>query len=84
MAGGTEVLLERARQRFAESRCEEALHLLDIIRDGGGDTDASRQLGIDIHRTLEERSDNFWLSAWLRHQQKELMCAKGDKSRETG
>ena len=74
LAGGTEVLLERAQQRYAEGRCEEALHLLDIIRDAGGDTDASRQLGIEIHRTLERRSNNFWLSAWLRQQQKKLLA----------
>lgn len=83
LAGGTEALLERARQRFAGNRCEEALHLLDIIRDAGGDTDASRQLGIDIHRALEKCSDNFWLNAWLRHQQDRLRSAMSDQAKET-
>ncbi len=79
LAGGTGALLERARQRYAEGRHEEALHLLDIIRDAGGDTDASRQLGLDIHRDLEMRSDNFWLSAWLRQQQLKLASGMGEQ-----
>jgi alkyl sulfatase BDS1-like metallo-beta-lactamase superfamily hydrolase len=72
LAGGPGPVLERAREKFAAGCNEEAIHLLDLIRDGGANTPESRDLGVEIHRTLLESSDNFWLSAWLENQIKLL------------
>ena len=72
LAGGTGAILERAREKQAAGRPEEALHLLDVIKDAGTDTAESRELGIEIHQALLDTSENFWLSAWLRNQIKLL------------
>ncbi len=68
LAGGSAAILERAREKYSKGKHEEALHLLDTIRDAGADGEESRALGTDIHRSLLEQSDNFWLSAWLKNQ----------------
>lgn len=68
LAGGAPAILERAREKFAAGRNQEALHLLDMIRDAGAETAASRELCSAVHRSLLESSDNFWLSSWLRNQ----------------
>ena len=68
LAGGAPAILERAREKFAAGRNQEALHLLDMIRDAGADSAASRELCSAVHRSLLESSDNFWLSSWLRNQ----------------
>ena len=68
LAGGTTALLQRAEDKFHAGNYEEALHLLDIIRDADEESDASRALGRDLHAVLLEQSENFWLSAWLRNQ----------------
>jgi alkyl sulfatase BDS1-like metallo-beta-lactamase superfamily hydrolase len=68
LAGGAGALLERAGDKHAQGKHEEALHLLDIIRNAGADTPESRQLGAQVHRALLAESDNFWLSSWLKNQ----------------
>lgn len=68
---GAEALLACAEQKFREGRCEEALHLLDVLRDGNAFSDGARKLAVDVHRALLEESDNFWLSSWLKQQIKE-------------
>lgn len=68
LAGGAEALLARAQQKFSAGKPEEAIHLLDIIRDAGADTAQSKALGIEIHQSLLQQTDNFWLSAWLNNQ----------------
>ena len=68
LAGGTAAILKRAEDKFSSGDNEQAIHLLDIIRDAGADTAASRELGIKVHQALLEQSENFWLSAWLKNQ----------------
>lgn len=72
LAGGAGALLERARDFYSRGQQEQALHMLDIIRNGGAETDASRQLAADVHRALLSESENFWLSSWLQHQVSQL------------
>jgi alkyl sulfatase BDS1-like metallo-beta-lactamase superfamily hydrolase len=72
LAGGAVAILARAQQKFSAGHNEEAIHLLDIIRDAGADTDQSRELGVKVHESLLEKTDNFWLSAWLKNQVKLL------------
>ena len=68
LAGGAAGRLERARQKLLNGRHEEAIHLLDIVRDAGADTPESRALGVEVHEALLGQSENFWLSSWLKHQ----------------
>jgi alkyl sulfatase BDS1-like metallo-beta-lactamase superfamily hydrolase len=72
MSGGAENILDRAREKFDNGLHEEAIHLLDIVRDAGADSDDSRQLCIAVHQALLENSENFWLSSWLNNQIKLL------------
>lgn len=65
---GVDTLVARAQQKFEAGEPEQALHLLDIIREAGEDTAESVALGIRVHRALLAASENFWLSAWLRNQ----------------
>lgn len=74
MSGGAAALLQRAQEKFASGRNEEALHLLDIIRDADADTTESRTLGARVHETLLKQTDNFWLSSWLKNEIKRLQA----------
>ena len=75
LAGGSDAILQRAREKFEAGEREQAIHLLDIIRDAGEDNDASRRLGTEVHESLLEESENFWLSSWLKNQVKLLQGA---------
>ena len=68
LAGGTAAILKRAGEKFAAGKNEEAIHLLDIIREAREDTAESRELGARVHEALLEKTDNFWLSSWLKNQ----------------
>ena len=68
LAGGTNALLRRAARKLADGKREEALHLLDIVRGAGVDTDEVRRLSLEVHESLLADSSNFWLSSWLRNQ----------------
>ena len=70
MAGGSAAVVQKAGDKFAEGHCEEALHLLDILREAQAETAASRALYAEIHEQLQAGSDNFWLSSWLKQQAK--------------
>ena len=68
MAGGVGAVARRAREKFEAGRREEAVHLLDLVRDAGADDAASLDLRIEVHESLLADSGNFWLSAWLENQ----------------
>ena len=72
LAGGPAAILKRAQEKFDAGKREEAIHLLDIIRDSGTDCAQSRELGIKIHTALLSETNNFWLSSWLQNQIKQL------------
>ncbi|GAB5450643.1 MAG: hypothetical protein Hals2KO_09710 [Halioglobus sp.] len=72
LAGGGEALLARAAEKLAQGSREAALHLLDIVCNGGEDSAASRALAVQVHESLLHDTDNFWLSSWL-HNQIELL-----------
>lgn len=68
LAGGVDAILQRATSKFEQGQHEEAIHLLDIIRSTTAGHEASQTLYIDIHKTLLDKSENFWLSSWLKNQ----------------
>lgn len=72
LSGGAAAVLQRAQEKFASGHYEEALHLLDIIRDSGSDSAESRGLGVKVHEALLQNTDNFWLMSWLKNQIKLL------------
>jgi alkyl sulfatase BDS1-like metallo-beta-lactamase superfamily hydrolase len=68
LAGGAEAIIQRATEKLQQGKREEAIHLLDIIRNAGADNDHSRALYIQAHKSLLADSENFWLSSWLENQ----------------
>ena len=65
---GADGLVARAQDRFKAGEREQALHLLEIVLDVQPRHPAALQAAIAIHESLLADSDNFWLSAWLRHR----------------
>lgn len=72
LAGGVGALVERAREKLAGDRCEEALHLLDIALSQAPEDPAAVGTAIEVHEKLLADSVNFWLSSWLQNQIKML------------
>jgi alkyl sulfatase BDS1-like metallo-beta-lactamase superfamily hydrolase len=64
-AAGADALLAAARAHLAADRPVEALHLTDVVLAADA-TPAARAVAADATRSLLDRSDNFWESAWLR------------------
>lgn len=72
LAGGSTAILQRAQEKFVAGNNQQALHLLDIIRNADADSAESRELGVEVHTALLGETDNFWLASWLKHQIKLL------------
>jgi alkyl sulfatase BDS1-like metallo-beta-lactamase superfamily hydrolase len=72
LAGGPASLVDRAKQKVATGRLEEAIHLLDIVLSEYPEQSDALSTAIDAHERLLAASENFWLSSWLRHQLKDL------------
>jgi len=72
LAGGPDAIVERARAHFGQGEREQALHLLDVVLSREAAPPAALALAIELHQALEAESQNFWLSAWLRHQSERL------------
>ena len=75
---GAEALVERARQRFDAGEREAALHLLDTVLEVDPGMEAARKLAAQVHRSLLDDSENFWLSSWLERQVALLSSAPGE------
>ncbi|WP_062261781.1 alkyl sulfatase dimerization domain-containing protein [Endozoicomonas arenosclerae] len=71
LAGGIEVLVDRAQQKVLEGRYEEALHLLDIAFSKD-DNEEALSTAVEIHQKLKLYSENFWLTSWLENQVDQL------------
>jgi alkyl sulfatase BDS1-like metallo-beta-lactamase superfamily hydrolase len=69
---GAEALVERARQKLDNGKCEEALHLLDIVLHAEPGHSSATDLAIGVHEKLLAGEENFWLSGWLENQLKLL------------
>jgi len=68
LAGGSNAIVDRAKQKIAEGRLEEAIHLLDIVLTEEPNHEGGLTTAIDAHERLLDASENFWLSSWLRNQ----------------
>ncbi|MAG31456.1 MAG: MBL fold metallo-hydrolase [Deltaproteobacteria bacterium] len=68
LAGGEDAIVDRADAKLASGRCEEALHLLDIVLSQDAPSARALELAVGVHRSLESESRNFWLTNWLQNQ----------------
>jgi alkyl sulfatase BDS1-like metallo-beta-lactamase superfamily hydrolase len=75
---GVDAMVERARQKYLAGKNEEALHLLDIVRNAEPNHAGAAALAIEVHEKLLEDANtfcttgNFWLVGWLQNQIKLL------------
>ena len=72
MAGGASALVGRARQKIAQGRLEEAIHLLDIVFTEEPNHEDALTAALDAHELFLASSKNFWLTSWLQNQIDEL------------
>ena len=72
MAGGASALVGRARQKIAQGRLEEAIHLLNIVFTEEPNHQDALTAALDAHELLLASSKNFWLTSWLQNQIDEL------------
>ncbi len=68
LAGGTERIVDRAREKLAAGAHEECIHLLDIVLAERPDDPEAVDVAIAVHERLLAESENFWLTGWLEHQ----------------
>ncbi|MCP5065861.1 MAG: MBL fold metallo-hydrolase [bacterium] len=68
LAGGTDALARRAREKLASGLPVEALHLVEIALGVEPDNLEAIEVSLEAHEQLESESENFWLTSWLRKQ----------------
>ncbi|MHA7649976.1 MBL fold metallo-hydrolase [Mycobacterium sp. ML4] len=62
---GADALIDRARAHLCAGRPLHAIHLAELVaRDHPG----AREVLIQAHEDLLAQSENFWETAWLKHQ----------------
>jgi len=75
---GIDKLLERAQQKSAAGKNEEALHLLDIVLNAEPQHSEAKKLATAVHEKLLAEAEtfcstgNFWLVGWLQNRIKLL------------
>ncbi len=69
---GVDRIVGRAAKKLAADQPEQALHLLDIVLSNQPDHAGARELSRQVHQRLLSRSENMWLTRWLKHQLKSL------------
>jgi glyoxylase-like metal-dependent hydrolase (beta-lactamase superfamily II) len=81
LAGGAEVVAERARAKLDAGAPLEAIYLAEIALAADADHRVALEVALDAHERLEKESENFWLTSWLRRQCKTLR-ERLDRARE--
>jgi alkyl sulfatase BDS1-like metallo-beta-lactamase superfamily hydrolase len=68
LAGGPDAVAERAMQKAAAGEPQQAIHLAEIALDADRSHPEALRASIAAHRTLLDRSVNFWETSWLRRE----------------
>lgn len=68
LAGGPEVVAARASERLASGAPVEAIYLAETALTADSKNVAALEVIIAAHERLEDESQNFWLTQWLRRQ----------------
>jgi alkyl sulfatase BDS1-like metallo-beta-lactamase superfamily hydrolase len=75
LAGGPDAVAARARTRLEAGELVEAIHLAEIVLTDRPDHRGALEVSLAAHEGLEEGSENFWLTSWLRRQARLLRRA---------
>ena len=84
LAGGAEVVAERAKHKLSRREPVEAIHLAEVALTASPTNPMALEVMIAAHEQLERESDNFWLTQWLRRQLTVLRGALEAAHREEG
>ncbi len=68
LAGGADPVAQRAREATDDGDHVRAIHLAEAALGVDPTHHIARRVMRDAHQDLLARSENFWLSSWLRHQ----------------
>ena len=77
MAGGADVIAERARKKLASGEWIAAIQLAEVVLSDTPLHQGALRASLDAHEALDAESVNFWLSSWLRKQADELRLLLG-------
>ena len=68
LAGGPDVLVERAGKKLAAGEAVQAIQLAEIVLTAEPLHRGALTVSLAAHEALDAESENFWLSSWLRKQ----------------
>jgi alkyl sulfatase BDS1-like metallo-beta-lactamase superfamily hydrolase len=68
LAGGADVLVERADKKLAAGEAVQAIQLVEIVLDVEPLHRGALAVSLAAHESLDAESENFWLSSWLRKE----------------
>ncbi|MGB9338847.1 MAG: alkyl sulfatase dimerization domain-containing protein [Polyangiales bacterium] len=68
LAGGADSVAQRAQEKLISGKPLEAIHLAEAALHASPSNQAALEVMIRAHERLEEQSENFWLTQWLRKQ----------------
>jgi alkyl sulfatase BDS1-like metallo-beta-lactamase superfamily hydrolase len=68
LAGGSELLVERAGKKLAGGEAVQAIQLAEIVLNVEPLHRGALGVSLAAHESLDGESENFWLSSWLRMQ----------------
>jgi alkyl sulfatase BDS1-like metallo-beta-lactamase superfamily hydrolase len=72
MAGGADVVAERAAKKLASGEAVAAIQLAEIALSVNPLQRGALEVSLAAHEALDAESVNFWLSSWLRKQADDL------------
>jgi alkyl sulfatase BDS1-like metallo-beta-lactamase superfamily hydrolase len=82
LAGGADVVAARAAERLTAGTPVEAVHLAEAALHASPANLAALEVMVSAHEMLEENSENFWLTQWLRKQLGDLRATLEAASKE--
>lgn len=68
LAGGPDAIAARARMRLDHGGVLEAIHLAEIVLSQDPLHRETLEVCLAAHEQLDQESQNFWLSSWLRKE----------------
>lgn len=81
LAGGADAVAQRAREKLDSGAPVEAIQLAEIVLAAAPRHRGALEVSLLAHQQLEAASENFWLTAWLRREIRNLRAAiAGDQS----
>ena len=72
LAGGPDAVAARAREKLDAGEPLAAIHLAEVALSAEPGHRGAIEASLAAHERLEEASENFWLTSWLRRQRARL------------